>query len=195
MPARTAAVSTVMIPMSDGVALAATLYIPEGDQPVPALLEALPYRKDDILGVEGRPEYLRLRDDYDFAVCRVDVRGTGSSEGVAEDEYPEGETDDLCEVIAWLAAQHWCTGSVGMFGTSYSGFNALHTAARRPPALKAIMPIYASDDRYTDDVHYMGGCLRLLDLVDYPAYMYRLWPDRSGGRSGGSGWRRPSHGC
>ena len=77
-------------------------------------------------------------------------------------------------MIAWLAEQPWCTGAVGMYGTSYSGFNALHLAAERPPALKAVCAIYSSDDRYTDDVHYMGGSLRLLDLVDYPAYMVAM---------------------
>jgi hypothetical protein len=90
---------------------------------------------------------------------------------VATDEYPASEQADLCQVIAWLAAQPWSTGAVGMYGTSYSGFNSLQVAAERPPALKAVVAIYASDDRYTDDVHYTGGALKLLDLVDYPLYM------------------------
>ena len=77
-------------------------------------------------------------------------------------------------MIAWLAAQPWSTGSVGMYGTSYSGFNSLQVAAERPPALKAVVAIFASDDRYTDDVHYTGGALKLLDLVDYPLYMVAL---------------------
>lgn len=158
----------VVLRMADGIQLAATLYVPAHGRPVPALLEALPYRKDDIL---HRDEYERLRDEFDFAVCRVDLRGTGSSEGIATDEYPESELADLTEVIEWLAAQSWCNGAVGMFGWSYSGFNALLVAAEQPPALKAIVPVYSSDDRYTDDVHYMGGSLRLLDLVDYPLYM------------------------
>ncbi|HET9944349.1 MAG TPA: CocE/NonD family hydrolase, partial [Actinomycetes bacterium] len=132
-----------------------------------------PYRKDDLTATY-RPEYLRLRDEHGYAVARVDVRGTGSSDGLATDEYPESEQRDLAELIGWLAAQSWCTGSVGMFGTSYSGFNALHLAATRPPALKAVCAIYSSDDRYTDDVHYMGGSLRLLDVVDYPAYMVAM---------------------
>ena len=140
---------------------------------MPCLLEALPYRKDD-LTAGYRPEYLRLRDEHDYAVCRVDVRGTGSSDGLATDEYPEQEQRDLAELIQWLADQAWCTGAIGMFGTSYSGFNALHLAAERPPALKAVCAIYSSDDRYTDDVHYMGGSLRLLDVVDYPTYMVAM---------------------
>jgi uncharacterized protein len=134
---------------------------------------SLPYRKDDATASD-RPEYERLCGEYGYAVARVDLRGTGSSEGVATDEYPASEQADLCQVIAWLAAQPWSTGSVGMYGTSYSGFNALQVAAERPPALKAVVAIYASDDRYTDDVHYTGGALKLLDLVDYPLYMVAL---------------------
>src|SRR5207247_8737998 len=109
-----------------------------------------------------------------YVVCRADVRGTGTSEGVAEDEYPEIERRDMNEVIVWLASQDWCTGNVGMYGTSYSGFNAIQVAMTRPPALKAIIPIFATDDRYADDVHFFGGALKALDLVDYPTYMTGL---------------------
>ena len=159
--------------MSDGTRLAATVYLPASRRPVPAILEALPYRKDD-LTAGYRPEYERLRDQYGYAVVRLDVRGTGSSEGVAVDEYGPDEIGDLSDVIAWIAERTWCSGSVGMYGTSYSGFNSLHLAAARPPALKAVIGIFSSDDRYTDDVHYMGGLLKLLDLVDYPLYMVAM---------------------
>ncbi len=159
------------IPMSDGVYLSATLYLPDPALgPAPCILEALPYRKDDVTS-GARTEYLRLRDEHGYAVARLDLRGTGSSGGRATDEYPEPEQRDLAEVLAWLADQPWCDGSIGMYGTSYSGFNSLQTACSRPPQLKAIVAIYASDDRYTDDVHYMGGLLKWLDLVDYPHYM------------------------
>ena len=141
-------VEKVFVPVRDGSRLATTLYLPAGDEPAPCVLEALPYRKDDLTATY-RPEYLRLRDEHSFAVARVDVRGTGSSDGLATDEYPAQEQQDLCDVIAWLAEQPWCTGAVGMYGTSYSGFNALHLAAERPPALKAVCAIYSSDDRYT----------------------------------------------
>ena len=166
-------VERVFITMPDGTRLATTLFLPASDDPVPCVLEALPYRKDDLTATY-RPEYVRLRDEHGYAVARVDVRGTGSSDGLAIDEYPEQEQRDLCDVIAWLAEQPWCTGAVGMYGTSYSGFNSLQVACERPPALKAIIAIYATDDRYTDDVHKMGGSLRLLDLVDYPAYMVAM---------------------
>jgi uncharacterized protein len=155
--------------MADGARLCATLYRPDGPEPWPAILEALPYRKDDITA-SYRLEYERLAK-AGYVVCRVDVRGTGTSEGVAEDEYPEVEQRDMNEVIAWLASQDWCTGNVGMYGTSYSGFNSIQVAMSRPPALKAIIPIFATDDRYADDVHYFGGALKALDLVDYPTYM------------------------
>ena len=104
-------------------------------------------------------------------MCRLDVRGTGSSAGDATDEYPPAEQRDLVEVIAWLADQEWCDGGVGMFGTSYSGFNSLQLACEDAPALKAVCAIYATDDRWTDDVHWRGGALRLVDLVDYCHYM------------------------
>jgi putative CocE/NonD family hydrolase len=162
----------VWIPMADGVRLAATLYWPDGDSPWPALLEALPYRKDDVTA-SYRPEYQRLAE-AGYVMCRVDVRGTGTSEGIAEDEYPAVERTDLVTVIDWLATQDWSTGSVGMYGTSYSGFNSIQLAMERPPALKAIIPIFATDDRFGDDVHYFGGALKALDLVDYPTYMVAM---------------------
>lgn len=158
------------IEMADGVRLAVTLYLPEGSAPQPCILEALPYRKDDMTS-SYRPEYTRLRDEYSYAVARLDLRGTGSSAGRATDEYPVQEQADLKEVISWLAAQPWCDGNIGMYGTSYSGFNSLQLAAERPPALKAVIAIYATDDRFQDDVHYMGGSLRWLDLIDYCHYM------------------------
>ncbi len=158
--------------MSDGARLAASLYVPDGDGPWPAVLEALPYRKDD--DTAGyQVEYERLAA-AGYVVCRVDLRGTGSSEGIAEDEYPAVERTDMLTVIDWLATQAWSTGAVGMYGTSYSGFNSIQLAMERPPALKAIIPIFATDDRYADDVHYFGGAVKQLDLVDYPTYMIAM---------------------
>ncbi len=146
------------IPMADGVRLSARLWIPAGADPVPAVLEYIPYRKSDAY---------RAHDDawgptlagYGIAYARVDVRGSGDSEGVLTDEYLEVELDDGCAVIAWLADQSWCSGQVGMRGLSWGGINTLQIAARRPPALKAIMPMGCLDDRYTDDAHYIGGAL------------------------------------
>jgi uncharacterized protein len=155
--------------MEDGTRLAARLFLPD-ELPAPTIVDALPYRMDD-LTASYASEYERLSEEGGFAVCRLDLRGTGSSEGIARDEYDVQEQADICEVIAWLAAQDWCTGKIGMYGTSWGGFNSLQVAMERPPALHAIVPIYASDDRYTDDVHYMGGILKALDLVDWVIYM------------------------
>jgi uncharacterized protein len=176
------------IPMADGVRLATTLFLPEGEGPWPVVLEALPYRKDDQTQSYW-PEYRRLRDEGGYAVGRVDLRGTGSSDGLAVDEYPEQEQRDLVEVIGWLAGQAWCTGAVGMYGASYSGFNSLQVAMEQPPALKAIIAIYATDDRYHDDVHYWGGARRGLDFVDYPSYMVAMNALPPVPAIAGEGWR------
>ena len=138
--------------------------------PQPCLVEALPYRKDDLTSSYAA-SYRSLCENHGYAVCRIDVRGTGSSPGDALDEYQEAEQRDLPDAFAWLAAQEWCDGQIGMWGTSYSGFNSLQIACERPPELKAICAIYATDDRWTDDVHWRGGALRLVDLVDYDHYM------------------------
>ena len=162
-------VKNVMIPMADGVRLAADLFLPEGPGPFPAVFEFLPYRKDD--RTAGRWNAHRYFAERGFVGVRADIRGTGDSEGVAQDEYTPQEQRDACEIIAWAARQPWCNGSVGMFGTSYGGFNTIQTAMHAPPALKAIVPHAATDDRYNDDVHYYGGCLMGADLIAYPGWM------------------------
>lgn len=178
-----------MIPMDDGVALAVTIYRPDPAKgPQPCLLEALPYRKDDVYSSNAQ-EYVRLRDEYDYAVCRVDVRGTGSSGGRATDEYPATERTDLVAVIRWLAEQEWCSGDIGMYGTSYSACAALLTACERPPELKAIIAIQGSDDVYHDDVHYRGGALQLSDLIDYCNYMTSMNALPPVPAVWGDGWR------
>ncbi len=159
----------VFITVADGTRLAAQLWLPDA-RPAPVALEALPYRMDDLTS-SYTGEYERLCQEGGLAVCRLDIRGTGSSSGLATDEYTAEELDDICQVIAWLAEQEWSNGRVGMYGTSWSGFNSLQVACLQPPALGAIAPIYASDDRYTDDVHYMGGAVKALDLIDWPIYM------------------------
>jgi len=159
--------------MDDGVRIALSLHLPDHvPPPWPVVFEARPYRKDDVS--DGTPLYRRLCDEGALAVCRADVRGTGSSEGVAEDEYTPRELEDHLATISWLSGREWSNGSVGMFGTSYSGFNSLQVAALRPPALKAIIPIFATDRRYTDDVHYGGGVMRGIDFLDYPMLMVAM---------------------
>ncbi len=148
------------IAMLDGVKLAARLWLPEsaGKDPVPALLEYVPYRKRD--GTRSRDEAMHgWFAARGYAAIRVDMRGSGDSEGLLDDEYLPLEQEDACAVIAWLAVQPWCNGKVGMIGKSWGGFNALQVAAHRPPALKAVISVCSTDDRYADDVHFMGGAL------------------------------------
>ena len=144
--------------MPDGVRLSARLWLPERDsgESVPVVLEMIPYRKrdayrsvDDLWGA--------VLAEAGIAFARVDVRGTGDSEGVLLDEYSETELEDGEACISWLAGRDWCNGAVGMRGISWGGINTLMVAARQPPDLKAIMPMAAADNRFTDDAHYIGG--------------------------------------
>ncbi len=153
-------VENVFIPMSDGCLIAARLWLPSDaeERPVPAILEYIPYRKRDFMRTRDEPIH-RYFAAHGYAAVRVDVRGSGDSGGVLTDEYSPLEHDDALEVIDWLVAQPWCSGAVGMMGISWGGFNSLQVAARRPPALKAIVTLCSTDDRYADDAHYMGGCL------------------------------------
>jgi putative CocE/NonD family hydrolase len=150
----------VWIPMRDGVRLSARLWLPDGAEtrPVPAILEYIPYRKDDATAPRDSALHGALAS-HGFACARVDLRGSGDSEGVLEGEYLPQELEDGAEVIAWLAAQPWCSGRVGMIGKSWGGFNGLQIAALQPPALTCVVSVCSTDDRYRDDVHYTGGCV------------------------------------
>ena len=150
----------VGIVMSDGCRLSARIWMPKdaATHPVPAVLEYIPYRKRD--GTLPRDELMHpYVAGHGYASVRVDMRGNGDSEGLMSDEYTPQEQADACEVIAWLAAQPWCTGAVGMMGKSWGGFNCLQTAFLQPPALKAIISVCSTTDRFADDVHFKGGCL------------------------------------
>jgi uncharacterized protein len=151
-------VDPVWIPLSDGTRLCARMWLPEDAEksPVPAILEYLPYRKDDVTAADDAL-YHPWFAARGYAAIRVDIRGSGDSDGLLTDEYSRQEGDDALEVLEWIAEQPWCTGAVGMMGISWSGFNSLQVAARRPPQLKAIIAACCSDDRYDNDVHYYGG--------------------------------------
>ena len=139
-PRQVKEIENLWIPLSDGTKLAARMWIPVDAEtdPVPALLEYLPYRKRDGTHVRDALTHPYFAG-HGYAAIRVDMRGNGDSEGLMFDEYAQQEQDDALEVIAWLAEQPWCNGKVGMFGISWGGFNALQVAARKPPALKAII--------------------------------------------------------
>jgi uncharacterized protein len=159
-PRKIKEVENFWIPLSDGIKLAARMWIPTDAEkkPVPAVLEYLPYRKRDGTIVRDALTHPYLAG-HGYAAIRVDMRGNGDSDGIMLDEYTKQEQDDALEVIAWIARQKWSTGKVGMMGISWGGFNGLQVAARKPPALKAIVSICSTDDRYEDDIHYKGGCL------------------------------------
>ena len=158
--------------MQDGTRLAARIWLPVDakERPVPAVLEYIPYRKRD---------FTRLRDSimhpyvagHGYGCIRVDLRGSGDSDGVLCDEYLQQELDDGIHVLRWIAAQPWCTGDVGMIGISWGGFNGLQIAAMSPPELKAIITVCSTDDRYADDIHHMGGCL-LGDNLSWASVMF-----------------------
>ncbi|MAQ13466.1 MAG: peptidase S15 [Sandaracinus sp.] len=160
LPHRVRAVENLWIPMADGTRLAARMWIPESaeERPVPAVFEYIPYRKRDLS---------RQRDSihgpylagHGYAFLRIDIRGCGDSEGHILDEYTEVEIDDGVRIVEWLAEQPWCDGRVGLMGISWGGFNALQIAARRPPALGAIVSACSTDDTYRDNLHFMGGAL------------------------------------
>jgi hypothetical protein len=161
----------VEIPLADGTRLAGRVWRPVASdaQPVPAILEFIPYRQRDLTAVRDSMHHPYLAG-HGYACVRVDLRGSGESEGVLTDEYLDQELADAEEVLGWIAAQPWCTGRTGMMGISWGGFNALQVAARRPPGLDAIVTVSSTDDRYTDDVHYMGGCL-LSDNLSWASTM------------------------
>ncbi|WP_290793828.1 CocE/NonD family hydrolase [Halomonas sp.] len=160
------------IPLADGTRLAARIWRPvDADRhPVPAILEYLPYRKRDLTAerdVQSHPYWA----GHGYAGVRVDIRGTGDSDGVLTDEYLPSELEDGLEILAWLEAQPWCTGEVGMIGISWGGFNGLQIAALRPRQLKAVITLCFTDDRYADDIHHMGGCL-LGDNLSWASTMF-----------------------
>jgi uncharacterized protein len=148
----------LFIPLPDGTRLAARLWRPEDSPPVPAVLEFIPYRKRD--NTLPRDETIHpWMAEQGYACLRVDIRGAGDSEGVFDDEYSPQESQDACDVIAWIAAQDWCSGAVGMMGKSWGAFNSLQVAALNPPALKAVVKVCGTVDRFNDDIHFKGGCL------------------------------------
>jgi uncharacterized protein len=153
-------VEHLWIPLADGCRLAARLWLPKDAQahPVPAVLEYIPYRKRDVTALRDLTMHPHVAA-RGYACVRVDMRGNGESDGLMLDEYLPQELADGVEVIAWIASQPWCSGKVGMIGISWGGFNGLQIAALRPPALKAVVTVCSTDDRYADDIHYRGGCL------------------------------------
>ncbi|MEZ5776213.1 MAG: CocE/NonD family hydrolase [Hyphomicrobiaceae bacterium] len=158
MPFEVVTEDPVFVALGDGTRIAATVWRPLTAARVPVVLEMIPYRRRD--GTVARDlEIHPYLAGHGIASIRIDLRGAGDSDGVLADEYTVQEQADAVELIAWAAALAFSNGRVGMTGISWGGFNSLQVAARRPPALGAIITLCASDDRYSDDIHYMGGAL------------------------------------
>lgn len=153
-------IETVWIKLPDGISLAARVWMPldAESKPYPSILEYIPYRRRD---------FTRKRDDAlhskfaeaGYVSVRVDIRGSGDSQGIMADEYTNQEITDGYDVIEWLAKQPWCNGSVGMMGKSWGAYNSLQVAALNPPSLKAIMPVMGTDDRWKEDIHFRNGLM------------------------------------
>ncbi|WP_328776019.1 CocE/NonD family hydrolase [Streptomyces goshikiensis] len=178
----------VRIPLPDGVELYARIWRPVTDEPVPALLEYLPYRLTDWTAPrdgQRHPWYA----GHGYASVRVDVRGHGCSGGTPGDECDARELADGTAVVEWLAARPWCTGSVGMFGIAWGGCNALQIAALAPEPLKAVVTVCSTDDRYDNAGHYMGGSVLAVDMHARAAAMLALAARPPDPLFAGDGWR------
>ncbi|MGG3622124.1 CocE/NonD family hydrolase [Bacillus gobiensis] len=189
-PRKVSEIEHVWIPMSDGTRLSARMWLPEDaeENPVPAILEYIPYRKDDFTALRDSIRHPYFAG-HGYASIRVDIRGSGDSEGIMYDEYLPQEQDDAIEVLNWIAAQPWSTGDVGMIGKSWGGFNGLQVAARRPPQLKAVITLCSTDDRYADDVHYKGGCMLSSDMLWWASTMLAYNARPQDPRIVGEEWR------
>lgn len=178
------------IPLADGTRLSARIWMPESalEQPAPAILEYIPYRKNDATASRDNSLHARFAQSGYVAV-RVDMRGSGDSDGLMLDEYAQTELDDGVEVIDWLAKQPWCDGGVGMIGKSWGGFNGLQIAAMRPEALKAVVTVCSTDDRYADDVHYTGGSLIASEMLPWASTMLAYNARPADPDVVGDGWR------
>lgn len=182
-------IRNMRIPMRDGITLAADVCLPDENlskkmgwgKKLPAVLEYIPYRKGEAVPGARFSEELACKG---YMVVRVDLRGTGDSEGTTSDEYLPIEQKDGFETVEWIARLPWCDGQVNVIGLSYGGFTALQIAAMQPPHLRTIIPIDFTDNRYTDDCHYNGGLLRLYyDVAFYGNMMvvYNALPPMSDG--------------
>lgn len=152
----------LLIPLEDGSELAADLYLPDTPPPHPVLISYYPYHKDDVVGA-AYEHANRYFAEHGYGSLLIDFRGLGSSSGVAQPAMDAGEAEDGAAIVAWAARQEWCNGNVGMWGLSYGGITALRTAAARPPALRAIVPMMATDDIY-HHWFYPGGCPNMMGV-------------------------------
>jgi uncharacterized protein len=190
LPYAVRVVPQLPVRLHDGTTISLKLWLPvlADGMRLPVVLEAIPYRKDDnsLVDDEARHGYVA---GHGYVCIRMDLRGSGSSTGALEDEYSPEEQSDIAEIVDWASRQPFSNGRVGMTGISWSGFNSLQVAAKRPPALRAIISVCSTDDRYDNDVHYMGGSLLAFyqNLWGTAMHMQNLTPPDP--HHAGPGWR------
>ncbi|WP_445489167.1 CocE/NonD family hydrolase [Niallia sp. 03133] len=189
-PKKVREIEHVWIPMKDGTRLSARIWLPDDAEkhPVPSILEYIPYRKDDFTALRDSIRHPYFAG-HGYASIRVDLRGSGDSEGIMYDEYLPQEQEDAADVLKWIAEQPWSTGEAGMIGKSWGGFNGLQVAANRPPELKAVITLCSTDDRYADDVHYKGGNILASDMLWWGSTMFAFNSRPADPRIVGDKWR------
>ena len=173
--------------MPDGVRLSARIWWPEGRGPFPAILEYIPYRKRDMVRARDERNHPYFAA-HGYVCLRVDMRGSGDSEGHMSDMYSDDELADARQVIEWIADQDWCSGRVGMFGTSWGGTASLQAAVDAPGPLKAVIANCATADRFEDDIHWTGGAL-LTDSFEWGATLPAILTAPPDAATVGDGWR------
>jgi putative CocE/NonD family hydrolase len=150
----------VMVPMRDGVRLAANIYRLEGAGPQPVLLSRTPYDKEAMGNGDGTLDIQRAVQ-AGYVVMTQDTRGRFSSEGDCTPFVQEHE--DGYDTIAWAANQPWSSGAVGMFGGSYVGNVQWMAACEQPPALRTIAPLIGFANLYK--AFWLGGIPQLVGLI------------------------------
>ncbi len=180
----------VWIEMPDGIRLAARIWLPHeaAKTPGPAILEIIPYRKGDMVRARDERNHPYFAANG-YACLRVDMRGSGDSEGLMGDMYEPNELSDTRHVLDWIAEQPWCNGRVGMFGTSWGGTASLQASLDAPECLKAVIAVCATHDRYEDDIHHMGGCL-LTDTIEWGATLPAILASPPCAETVGANWRQ-----
>ena len=187
LPRKVREIAHQWIPLRTGERLAARLWLPEGaeEAPVPAIVEYIPYRRRDYSAVRDHTTHAYLAG-HGYACLRIDVRGSGDSDGIHTEQWSDQYDRDAIDAFEWIAAQPWCDGGIGMIGLSWGGNTGLRMASLAPPQLKAVIAISASDDRYTNK--YAGGCLLLNSVV----WAYTMMAQNSrppDPETAGDGWR------
>ncbi|MCL6549025.1 MAG: CocE/NonD family hydrolase, partial [Alicyclobacillus sp.] len=137
----------VRVPLRDGVALAADVFLPEDAGParrVPAIVVRTPYGR----GTDRLVDQARYFAARGYAVVNVDVRGRGDSDGVFVPYRNEGR--DGYDTIEWAAAQPWCSGAVGTLGASYLARVQWLAALEHPPHLKAMVSLVTPSDPFVE---------------------------------------------